>query len=166
MFLSLLFATAFAGTDITLSTSDGVKVHAVHEEAKGATRGTILVHMAGRSATDWSYVAQRLSKGGHHVVAPDLRGHGKNASDDPDAEIPPEDYPLMIHEVEAAADFLRSHGVTEVSCAGASIGANLCLQAAAKDDAIVNLVLLSPGCLLYTSPSPRDQRGSRMPSSA
>ena len=28
------------------------------------------------------------------------------------------------------------------------------------------LPMLSPGCLLYTSPSPRDQRGSRMPSSA
>ena len=27
-------------------------------------------------------------------------------------------------------------------------------------------VLLFHGCLLYTSPSPRDQRGSRMPSSA
>ena len=27
-------------------------------------------------------------------------------------------------------------------------------------------VLLVPSCLLYTSPSPRDQRGSRMPSSA
>ena len=26
--------------------------------------------------------------------------------------------------------------------------------------------LLNKGCLLYTSPSPRDQRGSRMPSSA
>ena len=26
--------------------------------------------------------------------------------------------------------------------------------------------LLQAGCLLYTSPSPRDQRGSRMPSSA
>ena len=25
---------------------------------------------------------------------------------------------------------------------------------------------LDPNCLLYTSPSPRDQRGSRMPSSA
>ena len=25
---------------------------------------------------------------------------------------------------------------------------------------------LASGCLLYTSPSPRDQRGSRMPSSA
>ena len=28
------------------------------------------------------------------------------------------------------------------------------------------LTAKSPGCLLYTSPSPRDQRGSRMPSSA
>ena len=27
-------------------------------------------------------------------------------------------------------------------------------------------LLKSTGCLLYTSPSPRDQRGSRMPSSA
>ena len=27
-------------------------------------------------------------------------------------------------------------------------------------------VLSATGCLLYTSPSPRDQRGSRMPSSA
>ena len=27
-------------------------------------------------------------------------------------------------------------------------------------------VLIDTNCLLYTSPSPRDQRGSRMPSSA
>ena len=31
---------------------------------------------------------------------------------------------------------------------------------------IVFLQLLSGGCLLYTSPSPRDKRQSRMPSSA
>ena len=31
---------------------------------------------------------------------------------------------------------------------------------------ILNNVYLEDGCLLYTSPSPRDQRGSRMPSSA
>ena len=29
-----------------------------------------------------------------------------------------------------------------------------------------NLIKMSKSCLLYTSPSPRDQRGSRMPSSA
>ena len=39
----------------------------------------------------------------------------------------------------------------------------------AVDDANVVLKKLTKdarGCLLYTSPSPRDQRGSRMPSSA
>ena len=36
------------------------------------------------------------------------------------------------------------------------------LAAAASGDE----VLIAEGCLLYTSPSPRDQRGSRMPSSA
>ena len=30
----------------------------------------------------------------------------------------------------------------------------------------ISSTLASTGCLLYTSPSPRDQRGSRMPSSA
>ena len=34
-----------------------------------------------------------------------------------------------------------------------------------KPDGYVSSVQ-SRGCLLYTSPSPRDQRGSRMPSSA
>jgi len=29
-----------------------------------------------------------------------------------------------------------------------------------------NIIALNEDCLLYTSPSPRDQRGSRMPSSA
>ena len=35
-----------------------------------------------------------------------------------------------------------------------------------RNDAIIDEVLLVSSCLLYTSPSPRDQRGSRMPSSA
>ena len=34
-----------------------------------------------------------------------------------------------------------------------------------KDDLVI-LDELTKDCLLYTSPSPRDQRGSRMPSSA
>ena len=31
---------------------------------------------------------------------------------------------------------------------------------------LINAIVMYIGCLLYTSPSPRDQRGSRMPSSA
>ena len=35
-----------------------------------------------------------------------------------------------------------------------------------KGDIYEKLLEKFPNCLLYTSPSPRDQRGSRMPSSA
>ena len=37
---------------------------------------------------------------------------------------------------------------------------------AAVDRRQVNIMIDEKSCLLYTSPSPRDQRGSRMPSSA
>ena len=35
-----------------------------------------------------------------------------------------------------------------------------------EDDMQIYFIGLVDSCLLYTSPSPRDQRGSRMPSSA
>ena len=40
------------------------------------------------------------------------------------------------------------------------------LGAAPSDRALIRRVAYQSDCLLYTSPSPRDQRGSRMPSSA
>ena len=46
---------------------------------------------------------------------------------------------------------------------GGSIKANLQKGQRIK---VIEETAISPTCLLYTSPSPRDQRGSRMPSSA
>ena len=46
------------------------------------------------------------------------------------------------------------------------------LESSTLDENIIIKILIKAGrtiakpCLLYTSPSPRDQRGSRMPSSA
>ena len=41
------------------------------------------------------------------------------------------------------------------------------LEEDSRTDKMVDIMLVNPPtCLLYTSPSPRDQRGSRMPSSA
>ena len=42
----------------------------------------------------------------------------------------------------------------------------LVLTGAAQADVFVSVDANGSYCLLYTSPSPRDQRGSRMPSSA
>ena len=52
--------------------------------------------------------------------------------------------------------------------AGAAIMfVTLDISAAERPDSFADQAeALSPACLLYTSPSPRDQRGSRMPSSA
>lgn len=145
MLLPMLAATALASTDVTLKTDDGTSVHALVEGTKGAKKGVVLVHMVGRSASDWSYLSEKLSRGGQGVVAPDLRGHGKNRADGDDAELADAEYGKMVQEVQASVKYLRDQGITEISCAGASIGANLCLRAAAEDPDIVNLVLLSPG---------------------
>ena len=48
----------------------------------------------------------------------------------------------------------------------AKITAKSKLKAGSNSDMVVDITDLFPTCLLYTSPSPRDQRGSRMPSSA
>ena len=57
------------------------------------------------------------------------------------------------------------NGIT--GSAQADGGASLFNAINDQDDSFLdNIGGLLTGCLLYTSPSPRDQRGSRMPSSA
>ena len=51
----------------------------------------------------------------------------------------------MLGDLNAGLAYLKGRGVTEISCVGASIGANLCAQLGAQNPDIVNLVLLSPG---------------------
>lgn len=163
MLTLLLAATALAGQDITLKTEDGVSVHAIVAAAKGAKRGVVLVHMAGREAEDWRFLSEKLSRSDMSVIAPDLRGHGKNVADGDEPDLTDSDYQAMVGELNASIKWLRDQGVTEVSCGGASLGANLCLSAASQDEGIVNLVLLSPG-LKYkgvATLSPMDAYGNR-----
>ena len=77
-----------------------------------------------------------------------------------------------IAVVFAAADDLADGGV-EAALNGAreevGLGAHrsvAALEVAGASKAAVAREARAGGCLLYTSPSPRDQRGSRMPSSA
>ena len=65
------------------------------------------------------------------------------------------DGPLAVADVgeaEGLGDVLGPEGALLVLLVGED-----------EEDGVLELLLL---CLLYTSPSPRDQRGSRMPSSA
>ena len=62
----------------------------------------------------------------------------------------------MKNEFEVISDLIEDNKkVLDVGCADGTLMQFL------KENKNINV-----SCLLYTSPSPRDQRGSRMPSSA
>lgn len=141
MLALLLVAVAAAATDVQIKTADGQTLRAASEPVPGSKHGVVLVHGEGGTAGEWSYLASRLAKSGLPSLAPDLRGHGKN----PKKELTEADWKAMTADVEAAVAWLRRQGVDELACVGASLGANLCAQVAARDPEIQNLVLLSPG---------------------
>ena len=61
---------------------------------------------------------------------------------------------VLMHDTGAVLDAIRS------TAAAAEAGAAVYASSATSN------VVVSTGCLLYTSPSPRDRTRSRMPSSA
>ena len=79
-----------------------------------------------------------------------------------EGEVPDEESPLQEVPIEDAPvnDDASQEGPIEDATDGKSLFQEVPVEDARADDAE------SPLCLLYTSPSPRDQRGSRMPSSA
>jgi len=138
-----LSGSAAAATDTSLRAEDGLHLHAREGIVKDATKGVVLVHMLSRDATDMDFLSDKLVKTGMRTIAPDLRGHG--SSDKAGEELTPDDYQAMIYDMRAAVKYLRDSGVEQVSCVGASIGANLCLAVAGEDKEMVNVVMLSPG---------------------
>lgn len=133
---------ATAGQDVVLAATDGTSLHASVDRAADGKRGVVLVHMNARSSEDWRFVSEKLARSGMTAVAVDLRGHGTSAPIE--GALTDDHYAAMESDVAAAVAWLRSQGITDVACAGASLGANLCLRVAAADKGIVNLALLSP----------------------
>ncbi len=138
---------------VSLTTSDGLRLHAVYWAGKDGGMGVVLVHMASRSSEDWRRLAERLANNGVHAIAVDLRGHGKsttNSAGQPltyDA-LTTEDFQAMVADVGAAVRFLRDETTAnpdKILLLGASLGANLAIQYAAGDAKIANVMLLSPG---------------------
>ena len=141
--ISLMIGMASAATPVSLSATDGSTIHAVSNVAHKSSKGVLLAHMLGRDSSDWESLTKRLSAVNLTTLAVDLRGHGKSSK--AGTTLVDDDYKDMIQDLEAGTAWLRAKGISEITCIGASIGANLCARLGAKDPEIVNLVLLSPG---------------------
>ena len=128
---------------ITLKTIDNVNIVGAYYKSPG-NKGVLLLHMMPATKESWESFATKLQNAGFAVLAIDLRGHGESGSSDyknfSDAE-----HQASIHDVEAAVEFLKSKGVSEISLGGASIGANLALWYQAEHSEIKQSILLSPG---------------------
>jgi dienelactone hydrolase len=129
------------GREVTLSSADGIQLAGTLFDARlRPAPGVVLVHMLGRSKDDWSDMGRRFQEAGLTALAIDLRGHGRSGGS---ATISP----AMAEDVRAAIAWLRSRpGVRPdaIGLAGASLGANLALTAAAAVPSLRALALLSP----------------------
>ena len=139
----------------------------------------LLAHGFGGSKVSVDADARDLAVRGYVVLAWSARGFGAStgriALNSPDAEVA--DGSRLLDDLATRPEvLLDGPGDPRAGVTGASYGGALSLLLAGYDrrvDAIAPLITwndlgqaLFPNCLLYTSPSPRDISGSRMPSSA
>jgi alpha-beta hydrolase superfamily lysophospholipase len=143
---------------VSLRTSDGVSIAAsFFETGRRPSPAVVLVPMMTRTRRDWEPVAARLASEGIAALTIDLRGHGESGF------VPaPEEGGLasMQEDVVAAYRFLQARTDVlhdRIGIAGASLGANVAVIAAAALPAVRSIALLSPTL---------DYRGVRIAQSA
>lgn len=146
--LSARVAAAAASRTVTFRTEDGVAIAATfHEASQRPAPAVILLHMLGRTREDWQAVGDRFAEAGIHALAIDFRGHGGSSTGPTGPDGAP-DLTRMALDVKAATAYLASHPelvqVSAIGIAGASIGANVAIIAAAADEGIKSVALLSP----------------------
>jgi pimeloyl-ACP methyl ester carboxylesterase len=129
----------------TVTTFDGQTIAYQIYPGKTGSTPIILLHMLGRTRTDWDGFARWLQKNGYAVVVPDLRGHGQSSGNW--EKFTDEDFNKMTYDVSALKSMLENQGadVTKLAIIGASIGANTALNYAATDKDVTTVILLSPG---------------------
>jgi len=131
---------------VTFRPDDGVTLAATwYEPGARSAPAVILVHMLHKTRHDWEAVASQLASEGIGALALDLRGHGESSGTLPEGETA--DYSVLVRDVTAARRYLATRSdvmPTRIGIAGASIGANLAVLAAAGDPAVATMALLSP----------------------
>lgn len=130
-----------AGRPVSFAAPDGVMIAAGMYDAPGRPApAVVLVHMLGRTRTDWDGWAADLTAVGLSVLAIDLRGHGGSGGSAGTLAD-------MTQDVRAAVAWLAAQpGVRPdaIGVVGASLGANLALLAAADTPLVRVVAAVSP----------------------
>ena len=146
--LAALVAAAPAGAqshDVDLEAADGVTLKATYTSPGGSGPGMLLVHQCNMDRTSWSDIAAELVGAGVHVLALDLRGFGDSGGEGISSG-----FPAFLQKSTADVDMAYDHlasqsGVdaSRIGIGGASCGAMLTADLAARRDGVQALMLLS-----------------------
>lgn len=131
-------AAGAAGRLVTFRVADGRAVTGlILEASQRPAPAVVLVPMLGRSREEWQGMAQRLSEANITALAIDLPGTSL-----------PDDAARLggwHADVRGALDYLGGRpDVRSLGVAGASLGANLAVLAAAADARVRSIALVSP----------------------
>lgn len=142
---------------VKLKTTDGVTLVGEFNNPKGSTKAVLLLHMMPATRESFKTLVEALNKDKFATLAIDLRGHGESI----ERQVYNQDKAITLNynefadtehqasrlDVDSAMNYLKSNGFEEanISFVGASIGANLCLEALDRYSDSHAAVLLSPG---------------------
>lgn len=157
--LSLFLPAAAAETidfeTVTFPAADGVRLAADYYPPNVAKDQrapiVILLHMYRSDRKSWEPLIAPLHEAGFAILAIDLRGHGESAttaSREAVLKRDPELFKKMQEDVRGAYNWLTEQPALDrarLALVGASVGASVALQYAAKDRSVDAVVGLSPG---------------------
>ena len=136
----------------TLKTADGWTIAALYRSPQKDKPVAVLIHGVAAGKREWDKLCGELWKRGFGTLAIDLRGHGDSTEgpkgkQDFKSFDETGEWPKAEADILAAVRFLRKKGIpaSRVGLIGGSIGANLASHAAAKEESVRWLALLSPG---------------------
>ena len=143
--LSVSPALAAGPQAVTFAARDGAQVSGVlYVPDKTPAPAVVLLNMLGRTHRDWDAAAARFVEAGIAVLAVDFR---QRAVADPEtAESAGNSFAPLVLDAEAARAYLAARpevNPARIGMAGASLGANVAVLAAANDPSVRSLALLS-----------------------
>ena len=146
------------GKKVSFTTKDGIVIQGLFKPPKSSSKETfILLHGLGSNQEEWQPFISKFVRYGYGFLSYDARGHGHSILTDKNKKVTYQtfgspktnsNWTKMISDLDDAISFLQNKkGIkkSKMGLIGASLGANICFNYAAKDKTISIVVLLSPG---------------------
>jgi len=136
---------------IIFQTEDRVIIVGDYSAPEKPKAAALLLHMMPADRKSWASLSTELEAHDIASLAIDLRGHGESIQKEDQTlnyqQFNDEQHGQSRLDVQAALFYLGKRGfaLNQIAVIGASIGANLALQAAVEHPEIPVVVLLSPG---------------------